>query len=122
LQDTAPAPRNVATDRGTRPAERAHALVRVYEYGCGREAIRGMDLAIDQMFRRNELWNRIVEIDNEVRTKMEATLFAGAKEEELGSIREKLKELRTHLATLRADRKSSKAERDQVRARSKRRR
>jgi len=81
-----------------------------------REAIRGMDLAIDQMFRRNELWNRIVEIDNEVRTKMEATLFAGAKEEELGSIREKLKELRTHLATLRADRKSSKAERDQVRA------
>jgi hypothetical protein len=47
---------------------------------------------------------------------MEATLFAGAKEEERGSIREKLKELRSRLATLRADRKSSKAERDQVRA------
>jgi hypothetical protein len=75
-----------------------------------------MDIAIDQMFRRNELWNRIVEIDNEVRTKMEATLFAGAKEEELGSIREKLKELRSRLAMLRADRKSSKAERDRVRA------
>lgn len=116
LQETAPEPRDVRTDRGTRPAEHANVLVRVYEYGCGREAIRGMDIAIDQMFRRNELWNRIVEIDNDVRTKMEATLFAGAKEEELGYIRKKLKELRSRLATLRADRRSSEAEKDQVRA------
>ena len=91
-------------------------LIRVYEYGCGCEAIRGLDIAIEQMFRRNELWNQLVEIDNEVRTKMEATLFAGKQEEELKSFREKLKELRRRLAKLSADGKSSKAERDEVRA------
>ena len=116
LQEIALEPPSSRTDRGAGPGEQGNTLIRVYEYGCGREAIRGLDIAIEQMFRRNKLWNRIVEIDNEVRTKMDATLFAGAQEEELGSIREKLKELRSRLATLRADGKSSKAERDQVRA------
>jgi len=77
LQEIAPETGNVRTDRGIRLAEPANTLIRVYEYGCGGEAIRGLDIAIEQMFRRNELWNRIVEIDNEVRTKMDATLFAG---------------------------------------------
>jgi hypothetical protein len=116
LQEIAPEPPNGRADRGARPTEEGNTLIRVYEYGCGREAIRGLDIAIEQMFRRNELWNRIVEIDNEVRTKMDATLFAGGREEELGSIREKLKELRSRLATLRADGKSSKAEKDRVSA------
>jgi hypothetical protein len=116
LQEIVTDPRNVRTDRGTRPAEQGNTLIRVYEYGCWHEAIRGLDIAIEQMFRRNELWNQIVKIDNDVRTKMDAALFAGAQEEKLGSIREKLKELRSRLATLRADPKSSKAERDQVRA------
>ena len=116
MQEIVTDPRNARTDRGTRPAERGKTLTRVYEYGCWREAICGLDIAVEQMFRRNELWNRIVEIDNDVRTKMDATLFAKAQEEKLGSIRENLKELRSRLATLRADRKSSKAEKDQVRA------
>ena len=115
MQEIAPEPPNGCADRGARPTEERNTLIRVYEYGCGRQAIRGLDIAIEQMFRRNELWNRIVEIDNEVRTKMEPTLFAGAQEEELGSIREKLKELRSRLAKLRADGKSSKAERDEMR-------
>jgi len=116
LQEIAPETGNVRTDRGIRPAEPANTLIRVYEYGSGGEAIRGLDIAIEQMFRRNELWNRIVEIDNEVRTKMDATLFAGAQEEKLGSMRENLEELRSRLATLSADRNSPKAERHQVRA------
>ena len=115
MQEIAPDP-NVRTDRGTKPAEQGNTLIRVYEYGCWHEAIRGLDIAIEQMFRRNDLWNRIVEIDNDVRTKMDTALFAGAQEGELGSTREKLKELRSRLVTLRSDPKSSKAERDQVRA------
>lgn len=82
-------------------------LVRVYEYGCAREAIRGMDAAIDQILRRNELWNRIVEIDNEIRTKMDAVLHAGPQEDHLAGLRQGLTELRTRLAQVRADAKSS---------------
>lgn len=41
--------------------------IRVYEYGCGRGQIEGLEPAIDQMRRRTEFWNRLVEIDNDVR-------------------------------------------------------
>ena len=82
-------------------------LVRVYEYGCGREAVRGMGTAIDQILRQNELWNRIVEIDNEIRTKMDVVMHAGPQEDHLARLRQGLKELRTRLAQVRADTKSS---------------
>ena len=68
-------------------------LVRVYEYGCGRDALRGLETAIEQMRRRNELWNRMVEIDKAIRKKMEPLLFAKAQEEELRALRLRLKEL-----------------------------
>lgn len=105
----------MTTDHKTESGELPNKLVRVFEYGCGHDAIRGLDVAIEQMFRRNELWNRIVEIDNDVRTKMDATLFAGSPEEELGVLRERLKQLRKRLAALRADRRSTETERNNVR-------
>ena len=115
MQKTTPEPRDLRTDRGTGPAEQGSTLIRVYEYGCGREAIRGMDIASDQMLRRNELWNRMVEIDNEIRTKMEAALFAGESEEGLRLMREELKQLRSRSVPLTSPGDSSKGEGDQIR-------
>jgi hypothetical protein len=102
------------------PNEEAHAgLVRVYEYGCGRQAVCGMDLALEQMFRRNELWNRIVEIDNDVRTKMDAALSAGTQEAELRILRDQHIALRAQLAALREARPASKPEIAEMRERVK---
>jgi Putative transposase DNA-binding domain len=67
--------------------------IRVYEYGCGRGQIEGLGPAIDQMRCRTEFWNRLVEIDNDVRARMDAWLFAGERETELDSLREKLREV-----------------------------
>jgi len=67
--------------------------IRVYEYGCGRGPIEGLEPAIDQMRRRTEFWNRLVEIDNDVRKRMDALLFAGENEIELNSLRENLRGL-----------------------------
>jgi hypothetical protein len=64
--------------------------IRVYEYGCGRGEIEGLASAIEQMRRRTEFWNRLVEIDNDIRARMEALLFAGKLETELNSMREEL--------------------------------
>lgn len=97
------------------PTARGKTLVRVYEFGCGHNAICGLDAAIEQMFRRNQLWNRIVEIDNDIRTKVDSSLFAGAPEDELELLRHRLAECRRHLATLRADPTSPRIERAQAR-------
>lgn len=67
--------------------------IRVYEYGCGRGQIEGLEPAVDQMRRRTEFWNRLVEIDNDVRVRMDALLFAGEHESELNSLRENLRGL-----------------------------
>ncbi len=67
--------------------------IRVYEYGCGRGQIMGLEAALDQMQRRVDFWNRLVEIDNDVRARMDALLFAGECESELSSLRERLKNL-----------------------------
>lgn len=102
------------------PNEEAHGgLVRVYEYGCGRQAVCGMDLALEQMFRRNELWNRIVEIDNDVRTKMDAALSAGTQEAELRILRDQHIVLRAQLAAIREVRTASKSELAEIRERVK---
>jgi len=71
----------------------ASIAVRVYEYGCGPGTFNGLERAIEQMHRRNAFWNRVVEIDNDIRTRMDAVLFAGPKELELSLLREKIKEL-----------------------------
>jgi hypothetical protein len=99
---------NGADDVAVPNAELHRGLVRVYEYGCGRNAVSGMELALEQMFRRNELWNRIVEIDNDVRTKMEAALSAGTQEAELRILRDQQKALRAQLAAIRGDRTTTK--------------
>ena len=72
-------------------------LIRVYEYGCWTEPVRGLQEAIEQMFRRNLLWNRLVEIDSEIRDKMDAVLSAGAQEEKLAALRQYLFHLRRKL-------------------------
>jgi hypothetical protein len=77
--------------------------IRVYEYGCGRGQIDGLEPAIEQMRRRTELWNRMVEIDNDVRARMDALLFAGESEAELSSLREKLRDLLRSGSTGRSD-------------------
>jgi hypothetical protein len=89
--------------------------VRAYEYGCGREAIRGLDTAIEQMRRRNDLWNRMVEIDNDIRTKIDAILYAGAPEEELQLLRAKIRELSSQLRRFRAGQASPNADGEQTR-------
>lgn len=67
--------------------------IRVYEYGCGHGEIRNLDIAIEQMRRRIEFWNRLVEVDRDVRAKMDARLFAGKPETELASLRTELSAL-----------------------------
>jgi transposase len=67
--------------------------IRVYEYGCGVGQIEGLEPALDQMRRRIDFWNRLVEIDNDVRARMDALLFAGEHETELSSLRERLRTL-----------------------------
>jgi hypothetical protein len=71
----------------------ASFAVRVYEYGCGPGTFKGLDRAIEQMQHRNAFWNRIVDIDNNIRTRMDALLFAGPQEVELSLLREKLKKV-----------------------------
>jgi len=61
--------------------------IRVYEYGCGRGQIEGLEPALDQMRRRIDFWNRLVEIDNDVRARMDILLFAGEHETELNAMR-----------------------------------
>ncbi len=90
--------------------------IRVYEYGCGRGQIDGLDLAIEQMRRRIEFWNSMVEIDNDVREKMEALLFAGPDEAELQSLRELLKNLLRNGTGDQSDENSTTKHREQVRA------
>jgi len=68
-------------------------LIRVYEYGCGPGEIENLHVAIEQMRRRIEFWNQLVEIDNDVRSKMEELLFAGKTETELSSLRVELNTL-----------------------------
>jgi hypothetical protein len=65
--------------------------IRVYEYGCGHGQIEGLEPAIEQMRRRRELWNRLVEIENDVRARMDALLFAGEHEAQLNVLRERLR-------------------------------
>lgn len=48
--------------------------------------------ALDQMERRTDFWNRIVAIDNEIRNRMDALLFA-PEETELKALRERFKQL-----------------------------
>ncbi len=49
--------------------------IRVYEYGCGLGEIQNLDIAIDQMRRRIEFWNRLVEVDRDVRAKGDVRIF-----------------------------------------------
>lgn len=71
----------------------ASFAIRVFEYGCGPGALTGLERAIEQMRRRNVFWNQVVEIDNDIRTRMDALLFAGAKETALNLLRDRLKQL-----------------------------
>ncbi len=77
--------------------------IRVYEYGCGRGKIEGLACAIEQMRRRTEFWNQLVQIDNDVRARMEAWLFAGELETELNSMREELRNVLRNLRSARSD-------------------
>jgi len=85
--------------------------IRVYEYGCGLGEIEGLNVAIEQMHRRTEFWNRLVEIDNDVRRRMDALLFAGQPETELISLRTELSALlRSGSLVVGADGNSTKDE------------
>jgi hypothetical protein len=81
--------------------------IRVYEYGCGRGRIEGLDAAIDQMRRRTDFWNHLVEIDHDVRARMNTLLFAGECETELDSLRTALGNLRRNRSNGNGDGDSS---------------
>jgi len=90
--------------------------IRVYEYGCGRGQVEGLDLAIDQMRRRTEFWNRMVEIDIDVRARMDALLFAGKDETELRDLRETPKKLLRRGINGRSDEDGTKKDQEQIKA------
>src|ERR1700677_4072174 len=81
--------------------------IRTYEYGCGRGPIEGLECAIEQMRRRTEFWNRLVEIDNDVRARMDDLLFAGEREIDLARLRDQLKCLVRNGATPPAEKEAA---------------
>lgn len=70
----------------------------VFEYGC-RLPIAGEEFALDQMRKRNALWNKLVEIEREYRAKVRELLSAPedltpALVDELAKVREEIKAAR----------------------------
>ena len=101
-------------------ADKPHKSYLAYEYGCG-NAIRGVEQAIDQMRRRNQLWNRLVEIDRAHRVKSGAIINAtdaGVDVKELIAKRDGLREqirARRKLARKAVDIKDLKLELTRIR-------
>lgn len=79
----------------------------VFEYGC-LPPTDGITIMLEEMRRRNALWNKLVEIDREYRQKVRGVLAlpddptAGIKSE-LGKVREEIKSRRKAIRSSRAD-------------------
>ena len=67
---------------------KSKGFVQMYEYGCRNESIAGLDVALDQMERRVQLWNRFVEIEREIRRRARLLLFDEAEQREINELRD----------------------------------
>ncbi len=72
-------------------------FVQMYEYGCRNKPIAGLDVALDQMERRVQLWNRFVEIEREIRRKARLLLSDVAEQREISDLRTRISTLRSSI-------------------------
>ncbi len=77
----------------------------VYEYGC-LSPVNGREAALEQMRRRQQLWNSLVEIERDYRSRIAAVLRDEVTEQPLSAARDRLAALRSEInARRRAERK-----------------
>ncbi len=77
----------------------------VYEYGC-LSPVNGREAALEQMLRRRRLWNSLVEIERDYRSRISAVLRDETTEQHLSAARDRLSTLRSEIkARRRAERK-----------------
>jgi Putative transposase DNA-binding domain len=73
----------------------------MYEYGCRNEPVAGLEAALVQMERRVELWNRFVEIEQEIRRRAQLLLSDETEQCEIDDVRTKIAALRASILNLR---------------------
>jgi hypothetical protein len=77
----------------------------VYEYGC-LPPVMGREAALEQMMRRRRLWNSLVEVERDYRSRVSAVLYDETTESHLAAARDRLAALRSEIkARRRAERK-----------------
>ena len=69
----------------------------MYEYGCRKEPIAGLDAALDQMERRVQLWNRFVAIEREIRRRARSLLIDEGEQRGIRELRIKIASFRTSI-------------------------
>jgi Putative transposase DNA-binding domain len=80
---------------------KSRGFVQMYEYGCRNEPVAGLEAALDQMERRVQLWNRFVEIEQEIRRRAQLLLSDETEQREIDELRTKIATLRTSILDLR---------------------
>lgn len=86
--------------------------VRVYEYGC-LSPIQGEKELVDTIFKRNQLWNKLVEIDRAFEEKYSGLIErngAGSRKQEIEFLRDLVDAFRGEIRQLRQKARSGKAE------------
>jgi hypothetical protein len=72
------------------------SMIRVFEYGC-LKPVAGESIAIDQMRRKQQLWNKFVEIENATRTQAAMALSDDRAQQNIQALQTTIAALRTEI-------------------------
>lgn len=76
---------------------KSSGFVQMYEYGCRNGIIGGLDVALDQMERRIQLWNKFVEIERGIRERARSLLLDDIEQREINEHWDRVATLRASL-------------------------
>ena len=90
-------------------------MIRVFEYGCF-PPLTGEAEAVEQMRRRNRLWNALVEVDNNIRTKAGTVLSDEAAQKNIEDLQKLIADQRAEIKKRRQIARSKKVDVEDLKA------